>query len=140
MYKYVKNVDEFTNVVKLADDTILALSSLDRGQEVSSELLERGINLLEYLEELFREIKIGKGEDDYEIFRGVRDDKMLIKESKIDLDQELEKSGEMKKMIRNLISSPSSRKSEDIKKIKEYLIKITMPYWQRRTSTLEMLR
>jgi hypothetical protein len=128
------NPNQFLDLAKLADDAVLALSSVERGSKVSLELLEEGIKLCEYLLYLFREMKTPEFERERWTFHSVRDDREALRESGIDMDREYTKTEEVKKWISELINNPSSHTREEIESIKEHLMTITMPIWQKRTS------
>lgn len=134
MNSYRDNPEQFVNPAKLADDTVLALSSVERGCEVSPELLEEGIKLCDYLIHLFQELKAPEIEREQWTFRAVRDDRKALRESGIDIDREYRRTEEVKKWISDLINNPSSHTQEEIKSIKAHLMTMTMPIWRNRAS------
>jgi hypothetical protein len=133
MKKSGDNPSQSPDPVKLADDAVLALSSLARGSKISPELLEEGIKLCEYLIYLFQELKMPEGEREQWTFYAVRDDRKALQESRIDIGEALRKTEEVKKWIGDLITNPSSHTQDEIEGIKEHLMTITMPIWQKRT-------
>lgn len=134
MKVYSDDPNQFVDLAKLADDAVLALSSVERGSKVAPELLEEGIKLCEHLVSLFQELKTPKIEREQWTFHAVRDDREALRESGIDIDSEHRKTEEVKKWIRDLIDDPSSHTPQEIGSIKEHLMSITMPIWQKRTS------
>jgi len=134
MERYSDNPNQFVDPAKLADDAVLALSSVERGSQVSPELLEEGIKLCEYLIHLFQELKTPEVEREQWTFHAVRDDRKALRESGIDIDREHKRTEEVKKWISDLMNNPSSHTRQEIESIKEHLMSITMPIWQKRTS------
>lgn len=134
MKGYSDNPNQILDPAKLADDTVLALSLVQRGSKVSPELLEEGIKLCEYLIQLFQELKTPEVEREQWTFHAVRDDRKALRESGIDIDRGHRKTEEVKKWISDLMNNPSSHTREEIEGIKEHLMNITMPIWQKRTS------
>jgi len=128
------NPNQPLDPAKLADDAVLALSSVQRGSKVSSELLEEGIQLCDYLIHLFQELKAPQVETERLILRAVRDDRKALRESGIDIDKAYRKTKEVKKWISDLMHNPSSHSREEIESIKEHLMSITLPIWRHRTS------
>lgn len=133
MERYSDNPNQFVDPAKLADDAVLALSSVERGSQVSPELLEEGIKLCEYLIHLFQELKTPEVEREQWTFHAVRDDRKALRESGIDIDREHKRTEEVKKWISDLMNNPSSHTRQEIESIKEHLMSITMPIWQKRT-------
>ena len=134
MKEYSESPEQFSNPAKLADDTVLALASLERGAKVAPELLEEGIKLCDYLIHLIKQLKAPQVQGERWAFRAIRDDTRALGESGIDIDKANEKTEEVKKWISDLVDNPSSHSKEEIESIKEYLISITMPMWRSRTS------
>jgi hypothetical protein len=128
------NPEQFPNPSKLADDAVLALSSLERGSKVTPEVLKEGIKLCDYLIHLIGELKAPQVQKDRWTFRAIRDDSIALTESGIDIDKAYEKTEQVKKWISDLIEDPLSHSREEIESIKEHLINVTMPMWQSRTS------
>ena len=56
------------NPARLADDTVLALSSIGRGEKVSIEFLDEGIKLCDYLLSLFNELEIPESQKEQWLF------------------------------------------------------------------------
>lgn len=134
MERYSDNPNQFVDPAKLADDAVLALSSVERGSQVSPELLEEGIKLCEYLIHLFQELKTPEVEREQWTFHAVRDDRKALRESGIDIDREHKRTEEVKRWISDLMNNPSSHTRQEIESIKEHLMSITMPIWQKRSS------
>ena len=134
MNKHSKESEEFFNPAKLADEAILALSCIERGGEASLEFLQGGLKLCDYMMHLFQGIKVPETEQQKWAFRSIRDDRKALQESGIDIDKELKKTKEVRKWISDLIDDASSHSQADIQSIKDYLLSITMPIWQSRTS------
>jgi hypothetical protein len=130
MIKYIRDLNQLVNPVKLADDAVFALSSIERGRKPSPELLKKGIELCDYLINLLEELKAPETQGPQSAFRAVRDDdKKALQESGIDIDM----VRRVKNWINDLMKDPSSHTSEEIKNIKKFLITMTMPMWQNRT-------
>lgn len=123
---------QFTDPAKLADDTVLALSFIERGRKVPAELLENGVKLCDYLIQLLKESKTLQIKEKG-TFRAVRDETEALLESKIDIERELRKTEEVKSWINDLKDDPTSHTHEQIESIKEHLMTITMPIWRNRT-------
>jgi len=121
--------NSLVNPVKLADDTILALSSIQRGVKVSPELLKEGIELCDYLITLLEELKAPEKQKTQLTFRTIRDDKKVLQEIGVDI----KRVRELKKWIEDLIEDPSSHTSEELESMQEFLMTTTMPMWQNRT-------
>lgn len=116
-----------TNPVKLADNTIFALSSIERGNKVSPVLLREGIELCNYLISLLKELKISKEKKTQLIFSASNNDYKALQE--IDID----KVRKTKKWIEDLVKNPLSHTKEEINDLRKFLITVTMPMWQNRT-------
>lgn len=129
MTKHSQEFNQLVNPVKLADDTIFALSSIERGGKVSPELLREGIELCDYLITLLDELKTPGELRTQLTFRAVRDDKKVLQESGIDI----ERVREVKKWINDLMKDPSRHTPEELKSMQEFLMTTTMPMWQNRT-------
>lgn len=129
MTKYTKDLNRLVNPAKMADDTVLALSSIKRGGKVSSEFLKEGIELCDYLISLLEELKPLGAQKGQLTFRAVRDDKEALQESGIDIDT----VRKVRERINDLREDPSSHTNEEIKSMQELLMKTTMPMWQNRT-------
>lgn len=134
MKKYGKELEEFVNPAKLADEAVFALSSIERGSQTSLEFLQEGIELCDYMLHLFQGIKVPEAEQQKWAFRSVRDDREALQKSGIDIDRELRKTKEVRKWISDLIGDISSHSPEEIQSIKDHLLTITMPIWQNRIS------
>ena len=134
MKLYSDSPNQFIDLTKLADDVVLGLSSIERGSKVPPELLEKGIELCEYLLYLVEGLKAAEFEKERLPFHSVRDDREALRESRIDIDREYTKTEEVKNWIGDLIDNPSSHTREEIEVIKEHLMTLTMPIWQKRTS------
>jgi hypothetical protein len=131
--KKILNTNKFINAVKLADDTILALSSLERGHKAPKGILEGGIKLCDYFLSVFQTQQITDIERDQSIlFHVARDTEAIIKKDKINIENEVEKITDIKKCLGDLISDPKSHNKEEIKTIQIYLIAKTTPIWQGR--------
>ena len=125
---------QLTDPAKLADDTVLALSSIERGSKVPVELLENGVQLCDYLIQLLKELKLPQIKQEEEgTFRAVRDETKALLESKIDVDRELSRTEEVRNWISDLKDDQTSHTDEQVESIKEHLITITMPIWRSRT-------
>lgn len=124
---------QFTDPAKLADDTVLALSFMERGRKVPAELLENGVKLCDYLIQILNELKTPQVKGEEGTFRGVRDETKALLESKINIEGGLRKTEEVKNWINDLKDNPTSHTHEQIESIKEHLITITMPIWRSRT-------
>ena len=129
MIKRNREFNELVNPVKLADDTILALSSIQRGVRVSPELLKEGIELCDYLMTLLEELEAPREPRARLTFRTLRDDEKVLQESGIDI----ERVREVRNRINDLMENPSSYTSEELESIQEFLMTTTMPMWQNRT-------
>lgn len=129
MTDHSRDLNGLINPAKLADDTVLALSSIERGGKVFPELLKEGIKLCDYLIALHERSKSPEETKGQLTFRTVRDDMKALKESKIDIDR----VHKAKEWINGLIENPSSREPEEIRDIQELLITATMSIWQSRT-------
>lgn len=130
MTGYSRKVRELVNPVKLADDTVLALSMIERGTKVPPEELNKGIVLCNYLMKLFDE----ESEHEIEaqsklIFRSISDDKKALMKSGIDVDT-LKK---LKSWINDLIKDTTSHTPDEIRELQKLLIDATMRMWQNRT-------
>jgi hypothetical protein len=134
MNKYAKESEELFNPAKLADEAVLALSYIERGSEASLEFLQGGLRLCDYVMHLLQAIKVPETEQQKWAFRSVHDDRKALKESGMDIDNELRRTKEVREWISDLIDDPSSHSQAEIRGIKEYLLSITMPIWQSRTS------
>lgn len=134
MNSYGKELEEFLNPAKLADEAVLALSCIERGTKTSLEFLREGIKLCDYMLHLFHGIKVPEDAQQKWAFRSVRDDRKALQGSGIDIDKEFRKTEEVRKWISDLISNESSHSQEEIQSIKDHLLNITMPIWQNRTS------
>lgn len=125
---------QLTDPAKLADDTVLALSSIERGSKVPVELLENGVQLCDYLIQLLKESKLPQIKQEEEgTFRAVRDEAKALLKSKIDVDRELSRTEEVRNWISDLKDDQTSHTDEQVESIKEHLITITMPIWRSRT-------
>jgi len=129
MTKHSLEFNKLVNPIKLADDTILALSSIQRGVKVSPELLREGIELCDYMITLLEELKAPREPRAQLTFRTLRDDKKVLQESGIDI----ERVCEVKKWINELMENPSCHTPEELESIQEFLMTTTMPMWQNRT-------
>jgi len=129
MTKHSQEFNQLVNPVKLADDTIFALSSIERGSKVSPELLRGGIELCDYLITLLEELKPPEKPLSQLTFRTVRDDKKVLQESGIDI----KRVQKVKEWINDLMEDPFSRTLEDLISMQEFLMTTTMPMWQNRT-------
>jgi len=129
MTKNSQESNRLVDPVKLADNTVLALSSIQRGVEVSPEFLREGIELCDYLITLLEELRTPIEPRAQLTFRPLRDDKKVIQESGIDI----ERVREVKKWINDLMENPSSHTSEELESMQEFLMTTTMPMWQYRT-------
>lgn len=129
MTKHSQEFNPLVNPVKLADDTIFALSSIERGGKVSPELLKEGIELCDYLISLLEELKTPVEPRAQLTFRAVRDDREVLQESGIDI----ERVQKVKEWINDLMEDPFSRTLEDLISMQEFLMTTTMPMWQKRT-------
>ena len=138
MKTYSDNPEQYPNPAKLADDTVIALSSLERGSKVATEVLEEGIKLCDYLIHLIEELKAPQVQKGQWISRAILDDskalREILKESGISIDEAYKKTEQVKKWISDLVEAPSSHSREEIESIKEHLISVTMPMWWSRTS------
>jgi hypothetical protein len=110
--KEYSDLTKFFDPAKLADDTVLALSWIQRGAKVSPELLEDGIKLCEYLIYLFQESNTRKAETEQWSFRVVLDDRKVLQDSVINMDKERRNAEEVCKWIKELINNPTSHTSE----------------------------
>ena len=127
MKSYNRYLNRLTNPVKLADNTIFALSSIERGNKVSPVPLKEGIELCDYLISLLKELKISKEKKTQLIFSTADNDYKALQ--KIDID----KVRKTKKWIKDLMKNPLSHTKEEIKDLRKFLITVTMPMWQNRT-------
>lgn len=129
MTNYSQDSNRLVNPAKLADDAVLALSSIERGGEVSPEPLKEGIELCDYLIGLLEALKSSGEQKGRLTFRAVLDDMRALQKSKIDID----KVREVKDWINDLTKDASSHTLEEIENIQELLITGTMWMWQNRT-------
>lgn len=127
MKNYNRYFNRLTNPVKLADNTVFTLSSIERGHKVSPVLLQEGIKLCDYLISLFKELKMSKEKKAQLIPSAVNNDYKALQE--IDID----KVREAKKLIEDLMKDPLSHTKKEIKDLRKFLITVTMPMWQNRT-------
>jgi hypothetical protein len=133
MIKQAQGSSRLFNPARLADDTVLALSSIERGEEVSAELLDEGIKLCDYLLNLFNELETPESQKEQWAFHSVRD-KMALKESGVDVKSTREEVEATKEWLNHLKEGTSSYTPEKITKIQELLMNLTMPIWRGRTS------
>jgi hypothetical protein len=133
MTKNEENLYEFVDPIRLADDTVLALSAIERGYSAPCELLKEGKQLCDYLLYLFQELKKPTVEGENWTFQMVNDDKEALLGKLNDIEKELKTVEEIKEWLSDLCHSPSSITKEQINNIKQYLIMITMPMWHKRT-------
>lgn len=129
MKKYSQEFNRLVNPVKLADDTILALSSIQRGVKVSPELLRGGIELCDYMITLLEELKAPREPTAKWTFRKIRDDKVVLQERGINI----ERVREVKKWIKETMENTSCHTPEELESMQEFLMTTTMPMWQNRT-------
>ena len=132
MIKYARNLNRLDSPSKMADDAVFALSSIERGREVSLEFLKEGVELCDYIINLIEEIKAPETKKNKLTFRAVHDDKEVLHEIGIDID-EVQK---IKSLINDLIKDVSSHTSEEVESIQKFLITTTMPMWKNRTLEL----
>ncbi len=71
---------QFTDPAKLADDTVLALSFMERGRKVPAELLKNGVKLCDYLIQILNELKTPQIKEEEGTFHGVRDETKALLE------------------------------------------------------------
>jgi len=129
MTKLSHKYNQLVNPVKLADDTIFALSSIKRGGEYSPELLREGIKLCDYLITLLDELRAPEEPKTQFTFRAVRDDKKVLQDSQIDIGR----LREVKNWINDLMKDPSLHTPKEIESMQEFLMNTTMPMWQSRS-------
>lgn len=129
MIKYIRNLDRSVNPVKLADEAVFALSSIERGKKASPELLKKGVELCDYLMSLLREPERREAPRTKLSFRAVHDNKKALQERGVDIGR----VRRTKKRINDLIKDPSSHKPEAIRSMQEFLMTTTMPMWQNRS-------
>jgi len=126
---------ENSNPVRLADNTVLALSSLERGAGASPESLSEGIRLCDYLMLLLRTRSSSQeSREATAIFPGMSDGAETLAQSLSDVSEALGKTEQVKQYIDDLIRDPASHTSVEIQDIKKHLIILTMPMWRRRAS------
>ncbi len=121
------------NPPKLADETVLALSSLLEGKDVSPVVLEEGVGLCKYL------IKLLEGKDvpspQWERWESYSTAvKKAFLESNIDQITMLKDLRSAMEGIKEILLNPSQKKPNQIKEIQMALINVTMPLWRIRTS------
>jgi len=129
MTGYSRKVRELVNPVKLADDTVLALSMIERGTEVPPEEFKKGIVLCEYLMKLYEESEYEIEAQSKLFFRSISDDKKALMKSGINVDT-LRK---LKDWINDLIKDTTSHTPDEIRELQKLLIDATMRMWQNRT-------
>lgn len=122
------------NPAKLADDTVLTLSSMQRGSTTEPESLKEGVRLCDYLLHLIEQLRAKQSREERPRFHTVQGDKKAMTDSGIEVNKAYERTEMVKKWINDLIENPSSHSQEDIEAIKEHLMRITMPMWRNRTS------
>ena len=132
MKRHVRDSSRFFNPARLADEAVLALSSIERGREVSLEFLKEGIELCDYLVSLLGEAS-PQPERGRWAFHRTRD-REALQESEIDIDIMRAKVEQAKEALERLIQDPSSHDAEQIGKTQERLMTLTMPLWRNRTS------
>ncbi len=129
MTGYGRESKSVINPVKLADNTIFALSSIERGIEVDPQTLREGIDLCDYLIKLLEESECETEKKSKLTFRSIYDDRKALRESEIDLD----KLRILKEWISDLLKDASSHTPEEISQLQKVLIDATMTMWQNRT-------
>jgi hypothetical protein len=117
------------NPVKLADDTIFALSSIERGIEVDPEALREGIDLCDYLIKLLEESECEREKESKLTFRSIYHDRKALRESGIDR----QKLSTIKGWISDLLNDASSHTPEEIGQLQKVFVDATMTMWQNRT-------
>lgn len=127
MKNYNRYLNRLTNPVKLADNTVFTLSSIERGNKVSPVPLREGIELCDYLISILEELKMSKEKEVQLISSAVNKDYKALQ--KIDIN----KVREAKKWIKDLLKDPLSHTKKEIKDLRKFLITVTMPMWQNRT-------
>ncbi len=129
MTGYSRKVRELVNPVRLADETVFALSMIERGAEVPPEELKKGIVLCDYLVKLLEELEYKKEAQPKLIFRSISDDKTALMKSGISSDT-LRK---LQDWINDLITDTTSHTPDEINELQKLLIDATMRMWQNRT-------
>lgn len=125
------------NPIKLADNTVLALASIERGEKASPKFLEGGIKLCDYMIDLLNEPKITEKRALSSAFRSIRDnDKETLEESEIDI-QEVQ---EIKEEMQKILHSKSSLSPERLQYLQRFFIVKTMPMWQKRISEIRDIK
>ena len=128
MTTYFQNLEQFYNPVRIADELVLALSE---GGQISSKLLLDGIKLCEYLTSLLEEIKAPTSQKKEQWPFHALCDKNAFEEIDIDIDKMLVKIKDVRLLLNNLKENPASQKPEQINKIQEYLVTLTVPIWRK---------
>jgi len=129
MKTYSADMRRRINPVRLADDTIYALSSIVRNRQADIGSLKSGIELSDYLIELLEDFQTDMDKNSFPPYRLVGQDMKSIKKLKITKDEVIK----IKMMIKNLIEEPSSHTNEEIRNIQKTLLDVTMPMWQKRS-------
>lgn len=132
MRKCIQGSNRFFNPVKLADDTVLALSAIKRGNKVAPEPLEEGVEFCNYLITLF-ESKETIYQREQWTFHAARD-REILQESEIDSTNIIAKAKKVKKLIQGIIEQKLSPEVKQIESIQEFLIDATTPLWRKRIS------
>lgn len=128
MTTHFQNLERFYNPVRVADELVLALSE---GGQVPPKLFLDGIKLCEYLTNLLEEVKTSTSpKKEQWPFHALRD-KNAFEEFEIDPDKMLEKIKDVNLLLNNYKENPALLKPEQINKIQEYLVTVTVPIWSK---------
>lgn len=128
MTMHFQNLERFYNPVRIADELVLALSE---GGQISPKLLLEGIKLCEYLTNLLEEVKTPTSHKEETWPFHALSNKSAFEEIEIDIDQMLAKIKDVSSLLNNLKENPTLQKTEQINKIQEYLVTVTVPIWRK---------
>lgn len=132
MKKCIQSSNRFFNPVKLADDTVLALSAIKRGGKVAPEPLKEGVELCNYLITIF-ESKESMPQREKWTFQAARD-REILQESEFDSSNMVAKAKKVKEQIQGIVEQKLSLEAKQIENIQEFLMDTTMPLWRKRIS------
>jgi hypothetical protein len=130
----INSIDKFFDPAKLADDTVIALSDIERGTSANSDSINEGVRLCDYLLHLLQEADKSEVEERRSTFTTFENDRKAFVENITDIEVERKVIQGMKRVLSDLIVDPSSHTKQEIDSIKQYFIKTTMPMWRNRTT------
>lgn len=130
-----KDLSKSNNPITLIDDLIMEFSLIIEGQSPSSEKIQKGIDLINYLINLTQESN-EKYLEDKSCFSQLQTRKrVLITESQnSEYRIELEK---IKINFENMLIHPTDILLPEIENIQELLLKISLPIWKEQINVLK---